>query len=279
MGAPAASSRLQWIWVPLPVPSGCSIGARIARWPNPAATARASSRTSTAWSAARRPVWLRAGGHLELARGVLGKEGVGFDPGPSASPPASVPPNGPCRRSALQRVGRRRALRRAGIDQLLLEGGEQVQAELRPERRKRTREEAARTTLPGCCLRAEEVAEQQVDVGRAGHRDARLRRRVRHQHQVASRAERRVVDWSERRQHQVAVGDADAPAHATRQFSQRDRLAAQQPGQVAGADEGQRLRRHTAIPYSRAAVSWNRARCSAGVYSATTSRKRSHSAA
>ena len=38
----------------------------------------------------------------------------------------------------------------------------------------------------------------------------RLRRRIRHQHQVARGAERRVVDRAEGGQHDVAVGDADA---------------------------------------------------------------------
>ena len=221
---------------------------------------------------------LRPGGDLVLARAVLGEEGVGFDPG-RAHRRQQRAAERPLPAQRIQRIGRACALFHPRIDQLLLEAGEQLQPELRPQRRQAAGQEAARAAFPRLAPRGVKVAEQQRDGGRVRHRDGAARRRVGHQHEVARRAERRVVDRSEHRQQQVAGRDADTAPHAARQLRQRHRLAAQQPGQVAGADEGERLRRHASIRYSRAALSWNSARCSAAVYSAATSRKRSHSAA
>ncbi len=217
----------------------------------------------------------RGGGgrDLELAGAVLGEEGVRRDPGPAHGGQQRAAER-PLPAERVQRVGRARPVLGAGIDQLLLEAGQQGQAELRLQRCQGTTEEPARAALPGHAVRAVEVAEQQADVRRARRGDERPRRRVRHQHQVARSAERRVVDRAESGEHEVAGGDADTAPHALRQLGRGDRLAAQQPREVGGADKGERLRRHGAIPYRRAAVPWNRACCSAGAYSAATSRKR-----
>ena len=52
---PSGERRLKWMCVPLPIPCGSSIGAKIARCPRWWAVARAISRRITASSAARTP--------------------------------------------------------------------------------------------------------------------------------------------------------------------------------------------------------------------------------
>ena len=66
-GPAALSSRLKWIWTPLPTPPLRMIGAKLARQPVRSQAARTIWRSLTARSAASRP-GAAPHGHLELAR-------------------------------------------------------------------------------------------------------------------------------------------------------------------------------------------------------------------
>jgi hypothetical protein len=105
-----------------------------------------------------------------------------------------------------------------------------------------------RAAFPRLFLRCQDVAEIKALGGAVVELDLDLGAGVRHQHQVAFGSERRVVDRAKRRQHQVAAGEANALAQPPRQLRRGKSLAADQPGEIAGADENQRFALHRQMP-------------------------------
>ena len=74
------STRPRWMWTPLPTPMPATIGAKVTFTPIRRATARATSRRSTAWSAALEAgAWRDA--DLVLAEAVFGLDQLDLDPG------------------------------------------------------------------------------------------------------------------------------------------------------------------------------------------------------
>ena len=102
-----------------------ALAQKIARWPSRWAAARAISRVITAWSAA-----VSAGcgrdRHLELARPVFGEEAVRHRPGRAQCGDKGFAETALAAERA-KRIGVARALLDAGIDELLLEGGDDAQ--------------------------------------------------------------------------------------------------------------------------------------------------------
>jgi hypothetical protein len=71
-----------------------------------------------------------------------------------------------------------------------------------------------------------------------------LRRRIGDQDEIALRAERRLVDRSERRHHDVAAGHPDAFGQARGEIGRREPLAAEMPGEIADPEEHETLAIH-----------------------------------
>jgi hypothetical protein len=90
----------------------------------------------------------------------------------------------------------------AGVDELLLERGDQAQAGCRIHRLDGAAQELARTALPRRAVSLADIAEKEV-LGRGivCEVHAHLRRRIGHDHQIAAGAERRVEDRPERGLH------------------------------------------------------------------------------
>ena len=92
----------------------------------------------------------------------------------------------------------------AGIDELLLEGGDEVKPARRVERGDGAAQELARAALPRAAVGVADIAEDEMLRRRAvGEIDARLGAHVWHHHEIAAGAERRVEDRPEGRLHQI----------------------------------------------------------------------------
>src|SRR6266576_3622968 len=112
------------------------------------------------------------------------------------------------------------------------------------ERGERTTQKVARTAFPGLAIERHDIGEVEA-LGRAiTEFDLDLCARIRQQHEIAFRAERRLVDRPEDRHHDVAVGEADAVAQPRRKIGRGKTLAAHQPGEIAGADKDERFALH-----------------------------------
>ena len=201
--------KLKWMWTPLPVPFGSRIGAKMARWP------RLKRRGARHLAQLDRVVGrlhpeTRRDSHLVLARAVFGQEGIRLDPRPAHRGDQhlaedALPPIG------VEAIGRARQLLDAGIDELVLEGGVELQAgrllRAPPSRGAGTRA----GSIPRRAVGLADVAQEKM-LGRAAvaEIDVHLGRRIRHEDQVAGRAEGRVGDRPERRDHRVGRHPADA---------------------------------------------------------------------
>ena len=158
---------------PLPTPSATGMGEKMARWPRRKAAARTSSRAITAWSAA-----FSAGcGAMVtsiLPRAIFGQEGIRLQPGGAErgdhafAEPALPPPSA-------EAIGMAGAILDAGIDELLLEGGDEVKPARRVERGDGAAQELARAALPRAAIGVADVAKDEMLRHRTvGEIDARL---------------------------------------------------------------------------------------------------------
>ena len=147
----------------------------MARWPKRKAAARTSSRAITAWVGClqRR---LRRDGEFVLALAVFGQEGIGLEPsgakrGDKTSAEAALGAPG------AETIGMAGTILNAGIDELLLEGGNEVKPARRIERCDSAARELARAALPRATIGVADIAEDEMLRNRAvGKIDARLRR-------------------------------------------------------------------------------------------------------
>ena len=200
----------------------------------------------TAWSAAvsaRR----RSHRHLELARAVFGEEGVRHHAG-GAHRRDEAFAEGALAAEGIQAVGVAVALLVAGVDELLLERGDQAQAGRRIQCGDGAAQELARAAFPGRAVGVADVAEEEMlRRGVVGEIDAHLGGGIGHDHQIAGGAERRVEDRAECRLHQVGMRPADALAPPRIDFPRGKALAADVAGNIAGADEDQFLAQHGAL--------------------------------
>ena len=126
VGAPSASCRLMWMCTPLPTPDASGIGENDARNPCRCAAARAISRVITAWSAA-----VSAGCGATVisncrvpysARNEFGHHAGDAQSGGEAFAERALAAK------CVQAVGVAVAMLVAGVDEFLLERGDQPQA-------------------------------------------------------------------------------------------------------------------------------------------------------
>ena len=137
----------------------------------------------------------------------------------------------------------------AGIDELLLEGGDEMKPARRIERGDGAAQELARAALPRAAVGVADIAEDEMlRRGAVGEIDTRLGAHVWHHHEVAAGAERRIEDRPEGRLHQIGVGPADALLLAGPKLARRKSLAAHMAGDVAVPYKDQFLTQHCVIP-------------------------------
>ena len=149
---------------------------------------------------------------------------------------------------SVERVGRARPIFDAGVDEFLLKGGEEGQPGFAFQRAQRSPEEIARAAFPMRPVQGHDIGEIEA-LGRVlAELDFDFRARIGPQHQIALSAEWGLVDRPERRHHDVAVGQSDPVAQAGRQIGRREPLAANQPGEVARAEEDERFALHGRSP-------------------------------
>ncbi len=143
----------------------------------------------------------------------------------------------------------------ARVDELLLEGRLQIEAARLLQRGDRTAQELAHAAFPRSTVRFANIAEEEVlRCGAVAEIHMHLSRRIRHDHEIAGGAERRVEDRTEAGLHQIGMGPADAGLSARRQFGSGKPLAAHQPGNVAGSNENEFFAQHAAPLVSCRAV-------------------------
>ena len=153
---------------------------------------------------------LRGDGQLVLARAIFRQEGVRLEPcsakrGDDAFAELALPPPGA---EAVSMAG---TLLHPGIDELLLEGGDEVQPARGIERGDGAAQELARAAFPRGTVGVADVAEKEVLDRRAVVEiDAHLGGHIRHHHEIAAGAEWRIENDPERVLHQIGVGPADA---------------------------------------------------------------------
>ena len=194
---------------PLPTRSGSGFGEKITRWPSRCAVARAISRVITAWSAA-----VSAGCGMTVtsnwrapysARKVSGNHPGRAQRGDEALAESALAAEG------AEGVGVARTVRGAGVEELLLERGDQAKARHLFELLDGAAQEIARAAFPGGAVGIADVAEKEMLDRRAVAKiDPHFGGGVGHDHEIAGGAERRVPDRPERRHHQIAAGPADA---------------------------------------------------------------------
>ncbi len=142
----------------------------------------------------------------------------------------------------------RRAVLDAGVDELLLESGDQSQSRRGFECGERATQELARAAFPWRAVGVAQVAEKEMfRCGTVGEIDTYLGGGVGHDHQVAAGAERGIEDRSESGLHQVGVRPTDTLAPARMNFLRRKPLAADVSRDVAGTDENQFLAQHQGL--------------------------------
>ena len=137
-------------------------------------------------------------------------------------------PKTPWRPTRAEAIGVARPILDAGIDEFLLEGGDQLEpARLVPglatARRRNSRGQHSQG-LPSVlrmsprkkCSRRRAVAEIDIHLGA----------RIGHDHEIAAGAERRIEDRPEAGLHQIGVGPADAGLLPRLQLARRKALAA-----------------------------------------------------
>jgi hypothetical protein len=140
-------------------------------------------------------------GHLELAVAVFRQKRVGHHAGGAQGGDERLA-EAALAAPGTEAVGVCRAVLDSGVDELLLEGGDQPQAGRGIECRERATQEFARAAFPGRAVGVADIAEDEMFRCRTvGEIDAHLGGRVGHDHQVAAGAERRVEDRSEGRLH------------------------------------------------------------------------------
>ena len=189
---------------------------------------------------------LRRNGHLVLARAIFGKEGVGLGVRRTDRRDEHLAERALAPERA-QTIGVARQVLDAGIDELLLEGGEQMETACLFQRGGSAAQERAHTALPRAAVSVADIAEEEMLRGRAvAEVHMHFGGRIRHDHEVAARSERRVEDRPEAGLHQVGVSPADAGLSPRRQFACRKALAANEPRDIASPDENQLFAQHGA---------------------------------
>ena len=186
---------------------------------------------------------------LELVRSELREEALGFDPrlqegahhraGEGLRAPLGLEREGQCRLLLAQQL------------ELMLEAARQLCAGLGSERCERARQEPPRAALPGCAVRFDDVAEQQLQRGLARARShGRVGALVGPQAQIARRPERVWLGESpEGRQCQVGRDPADPFHQMLGELGGEDRAAPDDRAEVAGEECCELRRAHaTASP-------------------------------
>ena len=185
--------------------------------------------------------------HLELPRAVLGKKRIRRDAGGAHRRNETLAER-PLAAKRIQTVRVAVAMLVAGVDELLLERRDQLQAGRRIHRLDGAAQELARAALPRRPISVADVTQKEM-LGRGIVREvhAHLRRRIGHDHQITAGAERRVEDRPERGLHQVGMRPANALASARIDLAGRKTLAANVPRDVADANKHQFLAQHHAL--------------------------------
>jgi len=183
-------------------------------------------------------------GHLVLLRTIFGEEGIRLglrraDRRHQHLAEHALTPEG------AQAVGMAWHVLHAGIDELLLKGGAQIEAACLRQSGGRPAQEFAHAAGPRGAIDFAYVAEEEVLRSRAiPEVHMHFRRGVRHDHQVARGAEGRVQDRTETGLHQVGVGPANAHLAALGQLGGRKSLAPDKPRDIAGSDKNQFFAQH-----------------------------------
>src|ERR1019366_483768 len=131
----------------------------------------------------------------------------------------------------------RRVRRHAAIDELLLEGGQQLEAGLGFQPIERSAQHLPWTVFPGRALESHDVSEQKIFCCAAVERNGYPGGGIRYQKHFAERPERRHLDGTKGRQKHVGGGEPHAALQPRRQLSRREALAAKMPGKIAGSNE------------------------------------------
>ena len=144
-------------------------------------------------------------------------------------------------------IGVARTVGSTGIEELLLERGDQAEACHFIELPDSAAQKIARAAFPGATVGIADVAKKEMLDRRAiGKIDPHLGRGIGHNHEVSGSAERRVPDWPERRHHQVAACPPDTLLEAQRQLARGEPLAAREARDVAGRHKNQLFPNHFA---------------------------------
>src|SRR5271166_743665 len=215
---------------PLPTRSGSGFGEKMTRCPSLCAAARVIG---------RRQRRLRHHRHLELARAVLGEEGVRTHPGrPQGRNETLAESNLP--EEGAEGVGVTRPVGRTGVDDFLLEGGDQAKACCVFELSHGAAQEITRAAFPSAAIGIADIAhEEMLNRRSVAEIDPNLDRRVGHDHEISSGAERGVPDRPKRRHHQIAAGPTNALLEPQWKLACREPLAPREARDVAGRDENE----------------------------------------
>jgi hypothetical protein len=147
----------------------------------------------------------------------------------------------------IELVGLRRMRGHPAINELLLEGGQQLEAGLGLQPVERSAQHMAWTVFPGRALESHDVAHQKVFRCAAVERNGYPGGGIRYQKHFAHGPERGHLDGTEGRQKNVGGSESHAARQPRRQIGRREALAAEMPGKIAGPHEDDLFTLHASV--------------------------------
>jgi hypothetical protein len=132
----------------------------------------------------------------------------------------------------------------AVIDELLLEGGQQLEAGLARQPDQRTTQYVAGTESPRHAVDRPDVAQEEIFRCAALERNGHAGGRIGDEKYLADGPKWRHLNGTERRQENVRRGETHAALHACGQIGRRKALTPKVAGKIAGADKDDLLTLH-----------------------------------